>query len=161
MHHCFVRLTWQAIPMYSSVLLLLSTSCTMCCISCADRLSVPQGNQVLTFTSSNYATAQPVMLTVVRNRAAGMGCQLHHGCQSDLCICACDTDYAKVPDACTVLCIVNVLVGNYKTSAIVTLEALWTSLTCHCFLPLSASRTASSAVELHHVSCAKAFDDRY
>ena len=36
-----------------------------------DRLSVPQGNRVLTFTSSNYATPQPVVLTVVRNREPG------------------------------------------------------------------------------------------
>ncbi|KAL0022292.1 hypothetical protein WJX79_005985 [Trebouxia sp. C0005] len=44
---------------------------TITTVDSADRLSVPQGNQVLTFTSSNYATAQPVMLTVVRNRPAG------------------------------------------------------------------------------------------
>ena len=36
-----------------------------------DRLSVPQGNRVLTFTFSNYATPQPVVLTVVRNREPG------------------------------------------------------------------------------------------
>ena len=37
----------------------------------ADRLSIPLGNRVLTFTSTNYALPQPVVLTVVRNREAG------------------------------------------------------------------------------------------